>query len=476
MSQIIEQIVETPLEQIPEDPVSHFGERPLSDFWNLSPEQRKATLLQAISALHSWHFRRNTAYRLTVSGRGIGASISEADLPRLLRPTAQTFKSYIDILGTPFPESRPRAFLEWLDEQLSISLPKERFDQFRRSYSSLEAFLQAIEREFSDFGLEFSTSSGTSGRSTIMVRDQKGIARTVESFYLCFQRYLGMQADHRAVFIMPRNTRITMVRMATFSVRRVWGSDERIHFTIPFPAQPDQVRIRTGRTYRPGWRGTIERKLLHPFMNWMNDHYVNGTAIRQTLALIHQTETAGEKLLLFGGWTHLHAIAKELIGKGKIVRLASGSLLGTGGGMKERYPLTPDQIRQDLAAAFELSDGRPVPVLDDYGMAEGNWAAMQCRHGNYHVPPWIYALTLDQDNRLQVGADETGLFAFFDPYGGGSLFPAFFKTADRVRLVNGATRYDPACDCPCGDVGAYIPHHSIQRVDLIDEAGCAAQL
>lgn len=476
----MEQLAEIPPEQVSENPVGWLGKRsdepPLSIFWGFSPDQRKKTLLQAISAVHAWHFERNTAYRLAVSARGIGSSVGENDLPRLLRPTAQTFKSYIDILGTPFPGDNPRAFLEWLDDQLSISLPRERFDQFRSSYSSLEAFFQAIERVYADYGLEISTSSGTSGRSTIMVRDQKGIDRTVESFYLCFQRYLGMQADHRAVFIMPRNTRIAMVRMATFSVRRVWGSDERVHFTIPFPALPDHVRIRSGRTYRPGWRGTVERKLLHPFMNWMNEHYVNGTAVRQSLALARQAEAAEEKLLLFGGWTHLHAIARELLKKNEKVRLAPGSLLGTGGGMKERYPFTPDQIRQDLSVAFELANGQPIPVLDNYGMAEGNWAAMQCRHGNYHIPPWIYALTLDQDNRPQVGVDETGLLAFFDPFGGGSLFPAFFKTADRVRLVNGASGYDPVCDCPCGDIGAYIADQSIQRVDLIDEAGCAAQI
>ena len=463
-------------ETVPEYPVDMLAEQPLSSFWNLPPEQRKADLQQAIAAVHAWHFDRNAAYRLTVSARGIGPSVGGADLPRLLRPTAQTFKSYIDILGTPFPETCPRAFLEWLDDQLSISLPRDRFDQFRSRYSSLEAFLQAIERVYADYGLEFSTSSGTSGRSTIMVRNQKGIDRTVESFYLSFQRYLGMQADHRAVFIMPSHTRITMVRMASFSVRRVWESDERIHFTIPFPALPDHVRIRTGRTYRPGWRGTVERKVLHPFMNWMNEHYVNGKALRQTLALTFQAEAAGEKLLLFGGWTYLHAIARELIDQGKRIRLAPGSLLGTGGGMKERYSYTPEQIRQDLAAAFVLADGQPVPILDDYGMAEGNWAAMQCRHGNYHIPPWVYALTLDQDNQPQIGADVTGLFAFFDPYGGGSLFPAFFKTADRVHLVNGGAEYDPAYDCPCGDTGAYIARESIQRVDLIDEAGCAAQL
>jgi hypothetical protein len=109
-------------------------------------------------------------------------------------------------------------------------------------------------------------------------------------------------------------------------------------------------------------------------------------------------------------------------------------------------------------------------------MAEGNWAAMQCHQENYHIPPWIYAVAIDDDNQFQIQSDASGLLAFFDPYGGGNLFPAFFKTTDRVRLVNGMGTYDAALTCPCGEQGTYIARDSIQRVDLLDEAGCAAQI
>ena len=35
---------------------------------------------------------------------------------------------------------------------------------------------------------------------------------------------------------------------------------------------------------------------------------------------------------------------------------------------------------------------------------------------------------------------------------------------------------EPARVCPCGEAGAYISQDSIQRVDRLDEAGCAAQV
>jgi hypothetical protein len=45
-----------------------------------------------------------------------------------------------------------------------------------------------------------------------------------------------------------------------------------------------------------------------------------------------------------------------------------------------------------------------------------------------------------------------------------------------MRLINGVLSADRTQTCPCGEVGAYISQDSIQRVDLLDEAGCAAQV
>jgi hypothetical protein len=444
----------------------------LADFWTFSDAERDEAVLQGVLDAHSWHYQRNLSYRRTVSARGVSPWAQPTDLPRLLRPTSQTFKSYIDLLGTPFPQDDPGGFLEWLSAQLSLDLPRDRTTRFDSRYQSLEALLRAIERVFSDLGLELLTSSGTSGRATIIVRDQSSTDLTVESFYLAFQRYLGMKADHRAVFMMPSRTRIAMARMARFSVERVGLTSDRVHFAIPFPAHPDQVRIRAGRAFRPGWRGLVEKRVWNPAINAMQSRYVDPHAIRVALAVLGRAAAQGEKVLLFGSMTQLHGVALALARAGRTLTLAPGSLLGSGGGMKEAYDSSPDEIRRDLESVFRLPGGEAVPVRDVYGMAEANWVAMQCSSGNYHVPPWVHAVTLDDDGGFQAGPRATGLLAFFDPYGGGRLFPAFFRTADRVTLVMG--RGDTIC--PCGDAGAYLARESIQRVDLLGEAGCAAQV
>ncbi len=444
----------------------------LAGFWSPTETEREKTVLRGILATHSWHFERNTAYRNVVAARGVGPRAGAADLSRLLRPTSQTFKSYIDLLGTPFPQDEARGFGEWLIDQLSVDLPADRLRRLGSSYRSLEAMLQAIEYVFSDYDLELLTSSGTSGRATIIARDAKSTNLNVESFYLSFQRYLGMKAEHRAIFMMPKRTRIAMARMARFSVRRVGLTSDRVHFAIPFPAHPDQVRIRAGRAFRSGRRGFVERRVWHPAINTIQARYVDPHAVKVALKLLDRAAAHGEKVLLFGSLTQLHGVALALIRANRSVALAPGSLLGTGGGMKEAYGLSPDEIRQDMMRAFRPADGGALPLRDVYGMAEANWAAMQCSAGNYHIPPWVHAVTLDDDGEIRAGDRTTGLLAFFDPFGSGDLFPGFFRTADQVTLAAGREE----TICPCGDPGAYLERNSIQRVDLLGEAGCAAQV
>jgi hypothetical protein len=442
----------------------------LADFWSIPEASREDLLLGGILAAHCRHYALNTAYRNTVAARGVGPRAQTDELPRLLRATSQAFKSYIDILGTPFPQDRPAEFVDWLADQLSVDLRAER-RRFRSRYRSLEALLSAIERAFADLGLEMLTSSGTSGRATIIARDKVSTNLTVESFHLAFQRYLGMKADHTAIFMMPKRTRIAMARMAAFSVRRVGLDPRRVHFTIPFAAYPDHVRVRTGRTFRRGWRGLIEKRVWHPMMTLLHETLVDARAVESAISHLIPAAAHGERVLLFGSPAQLHKVARFLLESGRTMTLAPESLLGTGGGMKDAYPHGQEEIRQDLQTAFRLPTGEPVPVRDVYGMAEANWAAMQCGHGNYHVPPWVYAVTLGDSESFQLGARTTGLLAFFDPYGGGDLFPAFFRSADRVTLVRGARS-----PCPCGEQGDYLEKGSIQRIDRLGEAGCAGQV
>ena len=144
--------------------------------------------------------------------------------------------------------------------------------------------------------------------------------------------------------------------------------------------------MRTGRTYRTGWRGAVERRISHPLMTFLQGRLVDAQAVESAISRLIPAAAHGEKVLLFGSLTQLDAIASFLLDGGRTVTLAPGSLLGTEGGMKEACVKGPAEIRQDLQRAFRLTDGSPVPIRDVYGMAEANWAAMQCLAGQLPYP------------------------------------------------------------------------------------------
>jgi len=452
----------------------------LKDFFEIPPSQRSEILIERIKGSHSYHFGKNSAYRRAVRAKGVGENLPYEGLVHVLRPTAQVFKSYIDILGTPFPNHQPKGFIEWMDDYLSIELTQDRLSQIQSQYSSLEELLRDIEDMYSDLGIEIGTSSGTSGRATIIVHTNNSAKKAAEAYQLAVFRLWGTVDNHNFIFVMPSETRIVMARVARTATTRL-GIDAQAHFTIPFSASPDQVRVRTGRLFETGFKGWTEERILHPFMNWMGENYVKSKYVSRTISLLEGMAKAGENVLLFGGWVQLHHIYEGLLDRGygqngKNLILGSDSLIGTGGGMKESYPIPPGQIRNDLQSVIRIEGGAPIPHRDVYGMAEANWAAAQCGEGNYHLPPWLYAVVVDENDAIVERVEAIGLLAFYDPLTDGGLYPHFFKTTDRVHLVNGGRSYQHAKTCPCGYQTAYIVQESIFRQDRLDEAGCAGQL
>ena len=447
----------------------------LPEFYTLPPEARHPLLLDAVLTQHAWHFPRNAAYRRHCESRGVGPTIAEADSARILRPTAQTFKSYVAELGTAFPQDCPADFARWLMAQLSVEMPSERWAGLLPRYRTLEALLGALEALFSAEGWRIATSSGTSGRASIMVRDEATFSLALDSFFLGIQHAWGIDLDYRLIFVMPEETRIAMAQAARFGTEKLgYVARGKVTYTVPFPASPDVIRIRTARTLRPGLRGWVEEHLAAPFMNWMGAHVAIPRSIRGTVEVLRRSAAAGEKLMLFGGPIQLHGVALLLRREGGL-DLPPGCLVGTGGGMKEAYDHSYVAIRRDIAATLR-SGGAPIRIRDVYGMAEANWAAFECPEGHHHLPPWVYAVALDAADEVIAAPDAEGILAFFDPFGGGALFPPFFKTTDAVHLINGGRWYDPARACPCGEPTAYIQAGTIARADLFDESGCAGQV
>ena len=386
----------------------------------------------------------------------------------MLRPAGITFKGYADWVGM-FPEETPRAFVEWLREQISCELPLDRLDAWPARFATLEALLVSLERTYQDLGLEIVTSSGTSGRMSFVPRDREGLELAMRAFFTAIQATWGVQRGTGMLFMMPAETRVAMARVARMGTRVLgWDQDGPVHFAIPFPATPDRIRIRSGRSFKGSLTGWSERHIQNPFMAWADDHLAVPRILANTRAALQSMQSSNRPIFLLGSLSHLHQFALQA-NHGEAVALPPGSRVASGGGMKVGYDKTQAEIREDLKTLFA-----GTAVSDVYGMAEANWAAFECPYGNYHIPPWVYAVVTDSSDRILRASQAEGLLAFFDPLGGGGLYPPFFQTSDWVQLC-GSPVFDPALACPCGEQTAYI-HGAIQRVDLVEEAGCAGVL
>ncbi len=136
----------------------------------------------------------------------------------------------------------------------------------------------------------------------------------------------------------------------------------------------------------------MERRFWYPFMNWMQNHYVTPRAVQTT------DRTAGtrprrpaKRCSSLAAGCNCTPLPRTLQEAGPILRLAPGSLLGTGGGLKELYPFTPgpDPRRPGPRGADSgrrRATAARSPSATCYGMAEGNWAAMQCSAGQLSRP------------------------------------------------------------------------------------------
>jgi hypothetical protein len=140
------------------------------------------------------------------------------------------------------------------------------------------------------------------------------------------------------------------------------------------------------------------------------------------------------------------------------------TLVLAGGGNKGL--LLPEDYQQQFAAFY--GDVRRVR---SYGMTELQGSCPACEQGNFHVPPWVIPLLLDEPGETLLNADEgvvEGRFAFLDVslegrWGG-------LISGDRVSID-----FSP---CACGRPGpAVLP--DIQRYGDLggdDKINCSATL
>jgi len=316
-------------------------------------------------------------------------------------------------------------------------------------------------------GLFVSCSSGTTGKSAMLVASKKDFEHIARDSVAAVQWGSDIRAgDMRtpagaasAVAYTPRNVANGQAMMAAF-------------------VDPDAPRFESG--IPPVTIGSLTKMVL------LRKAIADGTARPDEIADYEAEAKArqdaldraqdgavediiakrSEKLWITGMWGALYPFAVKVREKGYSGKdFRADNAIYLGGGLK-RAQLPPD-YREFVFETFNL---QPNYIYQMYGMQEMNTGMARCKQGGrYHVPPWVVILPLDKagDKLIDgVGHGQVeGRAAFFDLSLDGRWGGVI--SGDHVHID-----YEP---CACGARSPSIRDDIYRYADIEgdDKIGCA---
>lgn len=129
----------------------------------------------------------------------------------------------------------------------------------------------------------------------------------------------------------------------------------------------------------------------------------------------HMIERRHDLLDIAGMWTGLYAIAKIVRDRGYGAKdFNPDNTIYAGGGLKGTS--LPDDYQEFVSETFNISSEKYYTV---YSMQELNSKMPSCKHGHYHIPPWVVPMIVEVDASKLIDYDPTsgtysGRAAFFD--------------------------------------------------------------
>jgi len=272
-----------------------------------------------------------------------------------------------------------------------------------------------------DGPVRHTTSSGTRGSKSLVVRDDRTLERFVGSVLHGLREFHGDSSLREGFVLSPRESQAD----------GVWFS---------------YVLTLVEYAYDTSF--------------FVNDDGLQCEALAAALADLRsdvQPVLVGPPALL---WDFLAFLEERDI----TLKLAEqDALVLTAGGWKKREGASVS--REALTARIEAFLGIPATsVRDAYNMVELNTVLFECEAHRKHIPPWLIATTR-RPSDLSVGqSGEEGILSFCDPTA--QSYPAFVLSDDFGIVEEGR--------CRCGRYGATLT--MTRRIAAIEERGCGLSL
>jgi hypothetical protein len=392
-----------------------------------------------------------------VGHRASEAGISEVrrheDMVSLLLPHT-AYKSY--------PENwlagkRWDRLSKWLDTVSTHRVPLDK--------ASDAVDVDGWVQKLADNGFFVSCSSGTTGKSAMLVASRKDMDWCKQEAVATFSWGSGIKpAQDRLMFGMaavahvPRNLATGEAYVAALQD----PNHERFAYPVPpmtVGGLTQMVVLRKAiadGTAKPGDLAEFER--ISAVRQKAVDDAVGITA-HAVVAARHS------KLHVTGLWAGLYNVAKAVRELGYSAKdFHPENSIYVGGGLKRAK--LPDDYREFVYETFNI---RPEHNYQNYSMQELHSGMPRCQQGGrYHVPPWLVPLILDKagDNLLpMIDGEYEGRAAFFDLSLDGRWGGVI--SGDKISI-----NFSP---CACGSKGPSIRDDIARYADLEgdDKIGCA---
>jgi hypothetical protein len=384
---------------------------------------------------------------------GITEVRSREDVVKLLLPHT-AYKSY--------PENwllakRWDRLSKWLDTVSTHRVPVD-------SVSDAVEVDDWIDK-LADNGFFVSCSSGTTGKSAMLVASQKDMNWCKKEAVAAYSWGSGVKpAQDRRMFGMAAVAHVAR-NLATGEAYTAALQDPNYE-RFAYPVPPITVG---GLTQMVVMRKAIADATAKPgdIVAFEQISAARQKAVDDAVGITAQAVVAARhsKIHVTGLWAGLYNVAKAVREMGYSAQdFHPENSIYVGGGLKRAK--LPDDYREFVYETFNI---RPERSYQNYSMQELHSGMPRCRQGGrYHVPPWVVPLILDKagDNLLpMIDGEYEGRAAFFDLSLDGRWGGVI--SGDKISID-----FSP---CACGSKGASIRDNIVRYADLEgdDKIGCA---
>jgi phenylacetate-coenzyme A ligase PaaK-like adenylate-forming protein len=405
------------------------------DLFRMPVDEARVMQLRAIKHTFTRHYKLNQFYRSFCKTEGFAPEDIRTydDLEKIPLIPDVAFKQH------PSGED----FAYWITVIYTGELPKV-------VIKGADPTFDDVINAFNAAGMAVTYSTGTSGRFTIIPREQKTLLAcgyAIAKTFVTMWRGYDPKTDGYLLFPNPKRTNsyVGKTSLAYFDMM----NDVQVAIDRELTISTIQAAMKASQEPQSSEAARAQsqeqQKMIDRIVRWLEYH-----------------DETQKQISMIGAPYIFLAVMERLMEEGKNFDFGERGVVVTGGGWK---------IREDACVPIkdfrkQVRDVLGIPehcCFDVYAMVEGSGWMMHCPEGHYLHAPYTYYKPFVLDKNLEpADYGELGRLAFLDALAGS--YPGFVISGDEVRMHERC----PVCDRP-----GPVLEPEVKRAKGEEVRGCA---